>query len=94
MSNFTIQQTETSPGAFYIESQDDQRAGVLDYRVKEETLIIDHVGASNELRGTGAARQLVDHAIKWAIGQGYAVRSKCSYGRHVLEKHYPHLLED
>lgn len=78
-------------GRFYVEGAD-KDIGYLDYKVDKDVLTIvltiEHTVVEDELKGTGAARQLVDEAVKFATGKNYRIESTCDYATHVLGKYY------
>jgi uncharacterized protein len=70
-----------------IEDADGQRfilnvgtlAAFADYRLATGTLVISHVEAHPELRGSGAAAHLMEEITRIATERGLKIRPLCSY---------------
>ncbi len=88
MKQFEIAHRTEAPAAFTIEHDGQEDAGILTYYIKNDTLLITHVGVVGSLRGTGAARQLVDRAVEYAREFHLEIQSFCSYGSHILNTCY------
>lgn len=58
-----------------------------DYRLDGKTLFIPHVEAAPELRGKGAAGQLMRQMLTDVREKGYMVVPICSYAANWLERH-------
>lgn len=66
-------------GAFFIE-QNGQRVAELTYGRRSAALVnIDHTEVGASLRGQGAARQLLDAAVRWARETQTQLSATCSY---------------
>ncbi len=59
----------------------------LDYERHGEQLIITHTGVPAQLRGQGAASQLVEAALRWLAPVPLQLVPGCSYVRHWLISH-------
>lgn len=57
------------------------------YHLKQTTLYIDYVAAPPELRGTGAASQLMVAIVDYARSHQFKVVAICSYAAHWFTKH-------
>ncbi len=74
-------------GRFFVE-QSGKELGYLDYTLDDRSMTIEHTVVEDELKGTGAARMLVDEAYRFATERQYSIASNCEYGAHVLKKYY------
>jgi hypothetical protein len=72
-------------GAFVME-RDGVRAGELTYSLAGSRMTILHTEVSPALRGSGAARKLLETAMQWARAENLKVASRCSYASTVLER--------
>ena len=52
----------------------------------DNTIIIDHTYVSNELRGQGVAKLLLDELLEWAKKENIKVIPVCSYAKAQMEK--------
>lgn len=65
----------------------DGYSAFAEYRLDGKTLFIPHVEAAPELRGKGAAGELMRHVMLDARENGYFVIPICSYAASWLERH-------
>lgn len=72
-------------GAFTIESEG-KRLAELTYTVAGSRVILDHTTVEDELRGTGAGRELVRAAVEWARANHRRLMPLCPYARSVFDK--------
>lgn len=79
--------TGDKEGRFFIEGTDED-LGYLEYRSEDGTLTVEHTVVGDELKGSGAARQLVDEFVKFANDNQYQIKSNCDYASHVMKKYY------
>jgi predicted GNAT family acetyltransferase len=63
-----------------------RRVGELTYALAGSRMTILHTEVATELRGSGAARQLLDCAMQWARTENLKVASRCSYASAVLAR--------
>ena len=76
----TIDHEETSDRGAFVLSRDGRRGGRMAYRRVTQTLIvIDHTEVSDELRGQGVGRALLDTAVAWARATGTKVEATCPF---------------
>ena len=82
-----IQHTDSETrGRFYLEA-DGQLLGELTYsRAGTDAAILDHTLVTEQARGTGLGRRLVDAAVAWAREGGIKLIPLCPYARSVFEK--------
>ena len=71
---------------FYVgESEDDYKA-IITYTFKQDkTIIVDHTFVSDELRGQGIAKALLNTLVFWARSEDLKIIPKCEYARNVME---------
>ncbi len=63
------------------------RLGEMTYsRVDASTILVHHTAVDPRLRGTGAARVLLDALVAFARERGLGVQATCSYARGQFEK--------
>ena len=72
-------------GEFVLE-RDGARAGELTYTLAGSRMTILHTEITPALRGSGAARKLLDAAMQWARAENIKVASRCSYASAVLDR--------
>lgn len=73
---------------FYIgDSEDDIIAEITYVPTGEDRIIIDHTYVSNELRGQGIARKLLDEVANYARTENKKIIPLCSYAKTQMEKH-------
>jgi uncharacterized protein len=60
---------------------------VLDYRLRDGLLSIDHVGVPPPVEGRGIAGQLVQAAMEQARREGWRVVPHCAYAAAWLRRH-------
>jgi len=58
----------------------------LRYELRGRTMYIRTVYTPPEFRGRGVATRLMEHALKWAEGNGYKVVPVCSFAASFFEK--------
>jgi predicted GNAT family acetyltransferase len=73
-------------GAFYVEQGGTRVAELAYSRDRRDRAIIEHTEVSDELRGQGVARKLVDAAVAWARASGMRVVPICPYARSVFDR--------
>lgn len=72
-------------GAFVME-RDGRRLGELTYTIAGARMTIRHTEVAAALRGSGAARKLVDAAVQWARAENLKIASRCDYASAVFAK--------
>ncbi|MTI21016.1 N-acetyltransferase [Fulvivirga sp. RKSG066] len=78
-------QTE-SKGAFLIEVTSNVGAQMTYSKAGTDRLIIDHTEVSEELRGTGAGKQLVIAAVEYARAHDVKIIPLCPFAKSVFDK--------
>jgi predicted GNAT family acetyltransferase len=63
---------------------------IADYRREPGVLVIAYVAAPPALRGTGAARRLMEGVLATARAEGRKVRPVCSYAAAYIRRHRQH----
>ncbi len=80
------EQSETK-GAFYIE-QSGERLAVMTYsKAGTDRIIIDHTEVSDELRGQGAGKKMVEAAVAYVRAKQISIVPLCPFARSVFNKH-------
>lgn len=75
-----------SKGAFIIK-ENNKRVAEMTYSVAGANLIIiDHTEVSDSLRGTGAGKQLVTAAVKYAREKNIKIIPLCPYAKSVFDR--------
>lgn len=69
------------------ELEENGHTAFADYRLEENNLIIPHVEAPPELRGTGAAGRLMEEICQRAKAEGWKITPLCSYAASWIRKH-------
>lgn len=73
-------------GAFVFEI-DGKRQAEMTYSVAaDQTIIINHTGVDDALRGTGAGKQLLAALVEWARAEQKKVVPICPFAKAVFEK--------
>jgi uncharacterized protein len=72
-------------GAFVMK-RDGRQLGELTYTIAGTRMTIHHTGVDLSLRGTGAARKLVDAAVQWARAENLKIASRCDYASALFAK--------
>ena len=73
-------------GAFFV-SKEGRRLGEMTFtRVNPSLVIIDHTEVSDELKGQGAGRQLLDAFVAWARQTNTKLIPVCPYAKSQFHK--------
>lgn len=59
--------------------QDGRMLGEITWVLRDNTMVMNHTYVSNELRGQGVAKKLLDEAAKYAREHNYKMKAVCSY---------------
>ncbi|MBS7344096.1 MAG: N-acetyltransferase [Caryophanon sp.] len=60
-------------------TQDGRMLGEITWFLRDQTMVMDHTYVSNELRGQGIAKKLLDEAASYAREHNYKMQAVCSY---------------
>lgn len=60
---------------------------VLDYHLRDGTMVITHTGVPRAWEGRGIAASLTRHALDYARAAGLAVAPLCSYAAAYIRRH-------
>ncbi len=80
----TIEHVERE--GFFIEENGERIAELTYEPTGERTVIADHTWVSDQLRGQGIARKLLDALVAWARESNTRVKARCSYIVRELER--------
>ena len=73
-------------GRFYI-GESTKHAAEMTYSIASDTLIIiDHTEVSDDHRGEGLGRKLVDFAVDWAREKGIKILPLCPFAKAQFDK--------
>ncbi len=79
-------QQEESKGVFYIEENGKRLAEMTFSKAGDNLIIIDHTEVSDALRGTGAGKKMVAHAVAYARSSNLKILPLCPFARAVFDK--------
>ncbi len=71
----------------YEATLDDQLAAVIDYSLRDQTMIIVHTGTKPEFRGHGIAARITRHALDDVRSRGLRVVAQCPYTAQYIDEH-------
>ncbi|WP_353934918.1 GNAT family N-acetyltransferase [Acinetobacter indicus] len=75
-----------SKGAFFVEANGERLVEMTYSRAGEDKIIIDHTTVSEQLRGQGVGRHLVEAAVNYAREQQTKIIPLCPYAKAAFEK--------
>ena len=78
--------TDVLKGAFYIEENGRLLAEMTYVWAGSNKIIIDHTQVSDELKGQGAGKQLVNEAFEMAREKGIKILPLCPFAKSVFDK--------
>lgn len=74
-------------GGRFVLSRDGRRVGELLYAARSPGVVaVNHTEVDDSLRGSGAAKQLVEAVVTWARAENVKLVPRCSYVRAVLAR--------
>jgi hypothetical protein len=73
-------------GSFYIGEAIDKKAEMTYTWAGTDRIIIDHTEVSEDLRGTGAGKQMVEHAVAFAREKKISIIPLCPFAKSVFDK--------
>ena len=80
----TLRHAAEAAGGEFVLEQDGRRVGELTYSLGGGRMVIRHTGVDLPLRGSGAARRLLDAAVAYARERTLKIVPHCSYAEVVL----------
>jgi uncharacterized protein len=82
-----IQQKDSGiAGIFFIE-QEGEKVAELIYSWRDKgTIIIEHTGVEDILKGKGAGKELVTRAVEFAREKGIKIVPMCSFAKSIFAK--------
>jgi len=82
----SIRHVPGEAGGDFLLERDGKRVGELTYAASGGRMVIHHTGVDPSLRGSGAARRLLDAAVAHARAGGLKVIPRCSYAAAVFAR--------
>ena len=82
---FQLQELGVNKFAF-VGEQDGKRLAEITWIQQGEIMVMDHTFVSDQLRGQGVAKQLLDCAAKYARENRYKMQAVCTYVVAAFEK--------
>jgi uncharacterized protein len=80
------QKDNANTGMFFIE-QEGKKVAELVYSWRDkDTMIIEHTGVEDVLKGQGAGKELVTRAVEFAREKGIKIVPMCSFARSIFAK--------
>ena len=87
MTALTVNREEQDHRGAFVLSKEGRRVGELTFpRVNPGLVIIDHTEVSDELKGQGAGRKLLDAAVAWARETNTKLIATCPYAKAQFDK--------
>jgi uncharacterized protein len=82
-----IQQKDSGiAGIFFIEQEGEKVAELIYSWRDKDTIIIEHTGVEDVLKGKGAGKELVTRAVEFAREKGIKIVPMCSFARSIFAK--------
>jgi len=73
-------------GAFYTGNANSKTSEMTYSKAGDSMIIIDHTEVSDELRGTGTGKKLVQAAVDYAREAGIKILPLCPFAKSVFDK--------
>lgn len=77
-----IEQNDETFDIYY----DAEKAGFMQYRLKEDILEIIHTEVFEEFGGKGLGKELVQTAVEYAKKNNFKILPSCPYAKRMIEK--------
>lgn len=77
-----VHETDATRFAAYVDGHEAE----VTYRLRDQTMVIEHTDVPDELGGQGLAGRLVAAAVAHAAAEGLTVAPWCPYARRWLER--------
>lgn len=81
-----IREEEGGKGRFLIVSEGRELGKMTYVYAGKDKVIIDHTEVSDELKGQGAGKKLVDAGAKWARDEGIKIIPLCPFAKSVMDR--------
>ncbi len=81
-----LHKEDVTKGQFYIEKEGKLLAEMTYVWAGDRRIIIDHTDVHDELRGTGAGKQLVAKAVDFARAENIKILPLCPFAKSVINK--------
>ena len=81
-----VQEDDGTKGSFFIGTANDKKAEMTYTWAGTDRIIIDHTEVSDELRGAGAGKQMVEQAVAFAREKKIAIIPLCPFAKSVFDK--------
>ncbi|MEY4929840.1 MAG: hypothetical protein RI909_564 [Bacteroidota bacterium] len=76
----------SSKGAFFIKENNERLAEMTYSKAGENLIIIDHTEVSDDLRGKGAGKQLIQAAVIYVREKQLKILPLCPFAKAVFDK--------
>lgn len=73
-------------GSFFVKHDGQKLAEMTFSWAGQDRIIIDHTEVSDQLRGTGVGKHMIEHAVTYAREKQIAIIPLCPFARSVFEK--------
>ena len=80
------QEDNGGKGSFYLGEASDKKAEMTYTWAGNDRIIIDHTEVSDELRGLGAGKQMVETAVAFAREKNISIIPLCPFAKSVFDK--------
>lgn len=80
------QEDNGSKGSFYVGDANDKKAEMTYTWAGTDRIIIDHTEVSEDLRGTGAGKLMVEQAVTFARLRKISIIPLCPFAKSVFDK--------
>ena len=81
------QENRESKGSFFVLNEVDKRIAEMTYSwAGKDRIIIDHTEVSDDLRGEGVGKMMVEAAVNYAREKGISIIPLCPFAKSVFDK--------
>lgn len=74
-------------GKVFVGNENEPEAEMAFNRDNENLITVKHTKVSDELKGEGVGRKLLDQLVEKARKENFKIKAECSYVQHVFEKY-------
>jgi hypothetical protein len=71
---------------FYIEINNERLAKMFFHMSNDDRMVIEHTEVSEQLKGKGIGKELVDHAVEYARKNNFKIIPLCPFTKSVFER--------